>query len=239
MPAGSDAAKTPHTRCSPSPFRSPKGLIICATPPVARFHLRRRTRKQLRTLRCPRARSKNDPSGGSEFPAEAVACNSIPGWTFTGGAYLATNGQTASGAYTDGALLLNENNTPRTAAFTYAGLTVGQTYTVSFNVYGDNRPAPTYDPDWTITVNGNTTSGFDHTPGTFNGELVQFNFVATGNDTLTFSQTSDQQASPIFDDFAIAAVPEASTWAMMIVGFAGVGLMAYRRRNQAALLTAA
>jgi hypothetical protein len=32
-----------------------------------------------------------------------------------------------------------------------------------------------------------------------------------------------------------AAVPEASTWAMMILGFAGVGFMAYRRRNQVAL----
>lgn len=29
------------------------------------------------------------------------------------------------------------------------------------------------------------------------------------------------------------AVPEPSTWAMMILGFAGVGFMAYRRRNQA------
>ena len=34
------------------------------------------------------------------------------------------------------------------------------------------------------------------------------------------------------------AVPEASTWAMMILGFAGVGLMAYRRRNQNATLAA-
>jgi hypothetical protein len=27
-------------------------------------------------------------------------------------------------------------------------------------------------------------------------------------------------------------VPEASTWAMMILGFAGVGFLAYRRRGQ-------
>ena len=32
----------------------------------------------------------------------------------------------------------------------------------------------------------------------------------------------------------IAAVPEPSTWAMMILGFAGVGFMAYRRRENAA-----
>jgi hypothetical protein len=31
-----------------------------------------------------------------------------------------------------------------------------------------------------------------------------------------------------------AAVPEASTWAMMILGFAGVGLMTYRRRKTVA-----
>jgi hypothetical protein len=34
-------------------------------------------------------------------------------------------------------------------------------------------------------------------------------------------------------------VPEPSTWAMMILGFAGVGLMAYRRRSQIASLRAA
>ena len=33
----------------------------------------------------------------------------------------------------------------------------------------------------------------------------------------------------------VAAVPEPSTWAMMILGFAGVGFMAYRRRSNAML----
>jgi len=33
-----------------------------------------------------------------------------------------------------------------------------------------------------------------------------------------------------------SAVPEASTWAMMILGFAGVGFVTYRRRNQSAAL---
>jgi hypothetical protein len=28
--------------------------------------------------------------------------------------------------------------------------------------------------------------------------------------------------------------PESPTWAMMILGFVGVGLLAYRRRNQTA-----
>jgi PEP-CTERM motif len=36
---------------------------------------------------------------------------------------------------------------------------------------------------------------------------------------------------------AVAAVPEPSTWAMMILGFAGVGFMAYRRNGKRALVT--
>jgi outer membrane lipase/esterase len=35
-----------------------------------------------------------------------------------------------------------------------------------------------------------------------------------------------------------AAVPEPSTWAMMILGFAGVGFMAYRRKSKLALMAA-
>ncbi len=37
----------------------------------------------------------------------------------------------------------------------------------------------------------------------------------------------------------IAAVPEPSTWAMMILGFAGLGFIAYRRRNNTAMVRAA
>ena len=36
-----------------------------------------------------------------------------------------------------------------------------------------------------------------------------------------------------------SAVPEPSTWAMMVLGFAGLGFMAYRRRQSGSALTAA
>jgi hypothetical protein len=35
---------------------------------------------------------------------------------------------------------------------------------------------------------------------------------------------------------AIAAVPEPSTWAMMLLGFCGLGFMAYRRKSKPAVL---
>lgn len=41
------------------------------------------------------------------------------------------------------------------------------------------------------------------------------------------------------DGFSVSAIPEPSTWAMMLLGFAGVGFMTYRRRHQNSALTVA
>lgn len=61
----------------------------------------------------------------------------------------------------------------------------------------------------------------------------------TGNGNWTNPDPSTQNGQfisqlNIYADFT-AAVPEPSTWAMMILGFAGVGFMAYRRRNEGSL----
>jgi PEP-CTERM motif len=37
---------------------------------------------------------------------------------------------------------------------------------------------------------------------------------------------------------AVSSVPEPSTWAMMILGFAGLGFVAYRRKAKPALMAA-
>jgi hypothetical protein len=52
---------------------------------------------------------------------------------------------------------------------------------------------------------------------------------------LAFSSTTGIAVTPyvLNATFALtAAVPEASTWAMMVLGFAGVGFMAYRRKSK-------
>jgi hypothetical protein len=48
---------------------------------------------------------------------------------------------------------------------------------------------------------------------------------------FTINQTGAVSATAI-----TAAVPEPSTWAMMLLGFAGVGFMAYRRKSKPALV---
>lgn len=74
-------------------------------------------------------------------------------------------------------------------------------------------------------------------------KVDDFKFFESGDGS--YSDQNNRWSNPenrtstlyITADFtAVAAVPEASTWAMMILGFAGVGFMAYRRnRNQASL----
>lgn len=64
-------------------------------------------------------------------------------------------------------------------------------------------------------------------------------FLATSGDTIrsaTFSNDPVQDAFEVghFSGRIVAGVPEPSTWAMMILGFAGVGFMAYNRKSKPA-----
>jgi len=73
-------------------------------------------------------------------------------------------------------------------------------------------------------------------------QLEQLTFVADGLfSTIRFTDTSSVNSDPadgLLDTVSVAqvtaAVPEPATWAMMILGFAGVGFMAYRQKNSMA-----
>jgi hypothetical protein len=91
---------------------------------------------------------------------------------------------------------------------------------------------------------------------TFPTPLVQFNILQSFNDVRVTSLTDTSVAftftnDPLFQsgryfqaqfvtaaDLPVTSVPEPSTWAMMILGFAGVGFMAYRRKSKPALMAA-
>ena len=72
--------------------------------------------------------------------------------------------------------------------------------------------------------------GVNNTPG----GLWALTFGNGGNggdpNTLYFADGINGEANGLFG--SISAVPEPSTWAMMILGFAGVGFMAYRRSRK-------
>ncbi len=86
---------------------------------------------------------------------------------------------------------------------------------------------------FTANLTGNLTSGnginFNNTPlnyswsgGTFTFEVFDVTNMAVGG---TSQLTGEIHLT------SVAPVPEPGTWAMMIVGFAGVGFVAYRRRR--------
>ena len=68
-----------------------------------------------------------------------------------------------------------------------------------------------------------------------------------GNGTIQFVGTfnSISWTNPVFENWygfqvgTVAAVPEPATWAMMILGFFGIGFMAYRRKSSASGLRVA
>jgi hypothetical protein len=97
---------------------------------------------------------------------------------------------------------------------------------------------------------GDTVSGFTIStlgglgPFNLNGVTISdLNFSEIGGGTYnTVTQHWDNPEGAtshlyITADFT-AAVPEPSTWAMMILGFGGIGFMAYRRRSKPALMAA-
>jgi PEP-CTERM motif len=82
--------------------------------------------------------------------------------------------------------------------------------------------------------------------GTLVGKIGAGNFFAIGThfsgpanatgELRLYYWDSNNGDNTQFVTAQISAVPEPSTWAMMILGFAGVSFLAYRRRNQAAAL---
>jgi PEP-CTERM motif len=87
-----------------------------------------------------------------------------------------------------------------------------------------SNPSPPDKPDPTTTFNVWGLGGTSGILGTTASNDVNTYF----NGTYSISTVS-----------SVSAVPEPSTWAMMILGFAGVGAMAYRRSRKGTILSAA
>jgi hypothetical protein len=121
----------------------------------------------------------------------------------------------------------------------------GANYQLQFGLSDENGPNGVTTLD--VTIGSQTTvftltadnSGFFHKPLT----TQTIDYVATsGNTAISFIETATNDGGNndalidgvSFQGPAVAgAVPEPSTWAMMILGFVGLGFMGYRRRKSA------
>ena len=66
---------------------------------------------------------------------------------------------------------------------------------------------------------------------------TEFSFIetATSNSTVLAFGLEQRSGYSGLDDISVTAVPEPATWAMMLLGFAAVGFVAYRRNHRAAV----
>ena len=123
---------------------------------------------------------------------------------------------------------------------------IGATYSVSFwlNIFSSSPNFPN-----AVTLSWGNSIIFDQTDLSADG-WTQYSFVETAVSTTTlleFGLRQDPGASGL-DDISVVqitpgtdpipAVPEPSTWAMMILGFAGIGFMAFRRKSKPAMMAA-
>ncbi len=131
---------------------------------------------------------------------------------------------------------------------TVAGL-LGQTYTVSFWVGNVVDPNNVFGQSTTVNllVDGLAVLSAVNEDGAGQPTQVwkQFTYEGFGaTDSITFTFLSGDPRDDFnsgFDSVVIStvgAVPEPSTWAMMIFGFAGVAFIAYRRKSRSAPMIA-
>jgi PEP-CTERM motif len=107
----------------------------------------------------------------------------------------------------------------------------GDTYTVSFWAFDGGANG---DPAAFLTVSvGSASETFNDTVATYTEGT--FTFVGTGSDTISIAAQTDP-SEWVVDDVSVtgSTVPEPATWAMMLIGFAGLGFVGYRRQPKLA-----
>jgi hypothetical protein len=162
----------------------------------------------------------------------------------------ATNSATSTSAVINYTTDLFTSSTPFVTNFSsLAGLDPTQNFAVNYNAF---TPAAGSSQGFTFfTIFGAFDAGFQS--NTTTSSLIPANTLAPNttyefqldySDRLhggpdnngNFTEQGFDVRTLGFFTTGVGAVPEPSTWAMMILGFAGVGFMAYRRRKPAAAL---
>jgi hypothetical protein len=168
-------------------------------------------------------------------------------WDAANGGASNWDGKTASGVGNFAAL--DGDFGTRAITQTISGLTPGAQYYLSFNFAFSQQEKWNGDTLQNLTVGfGNnfttTTPTFDLAEHSFSGWKSDGMFVTanSNSEVLSFLAYGNVPVPPfalVSDVSLTGGVPELSTWAMMLTGFAGLGFAGYRRRAKALARSAA
>ena len=163
-------------------------------------------------------------SGASEYQFAAHGGSAYPSPSPALSAALTINGKTFN---EDPTIYADFQESTKSSgifqAFAGVGPIDNDTVSLALNVYTDDPNAPEF---------SSLAAPFSYTYVTGGDNSGHFTF---GADNLSLLSNTVSQTNPTFT----AAVPEPSTWAMMILGFCGVGFMAYRRKQHGSALSVA
>jgi choice-of-anchor C domain-containing protein len=114
----------------------------------------------------------------------------------------------------------------------------GQTYAVNFFLAG-NPDGGTGAKLAILSANGGqqqsdtfTVTGSD-SHSNMGWTAYSYGFTATGpSTTLSFASATGTPYGPALDNVSVVAVPEPASWALMILGFGGLGAVLRRQRRQ-------
>jgi hypothetical protein len=178
--------------------------------------------------------------GNYAYPGANGTPSTFDHWTYQGGAGLIDTSQGSNDWY---------GNTPPSGfgpnqfAFVQggAGSILSQTFTsasagtTTVSWLEGGRPASfgccNGDETYKVLLNDIQIGLFSTTSGQ-NFELeTATGLLNVGLNTLSFVGQTNADETAFFDNVSVAAVPEASTWAMMLLGFAGLGFVAVRRKS--------
>jgi hypothetical protein len=140
--------------------------------------------------------------------------------------------QPGHGFYVDLDGSTGSNNDPAGQLTSVLSFDAG-TYTLHFDLAGNLRGAPPQSTtvnlgDFATTLTPSNTTAF--TPQSFT-----FTTATAGKLVFTENGPSDQQGNLLDNVQLVAGVAEPATWAMMLVGFGGLGGLLRAQRRKAAL----
>ena len=178
-------------------------------------------------------------SNPGSFITLGVGSQSLAGWTISGGSidYIGSYWQASDGVRS----VDLAGNAPGTISQSISGLAAGSRYIVSFDLAGNpDGPPPIKNVD--VTIDG-ATLGFafpigSNTRTSMGWQPYSFTFFASGSSAIlsfaAFNQSPGFYGAALDNVSVASAVPELATWAMMLTGFFGLGMLARRRRLLAA-----
>ncbi|HLL27669.1 MAG TPA: DUF642 domain-containing protein [Xanthobacteraceae bacterium] len=175
----------------------------------------------------------NDPWSGPSFPGWSVVGNNVDivSASFSPGgapAYQGTQFLDLVGYGSTGDILQTFN--------TQAGKTYALSFAYGNNPWSTSTAAAAFDVLGNSGLLAGTITHSGSTTGNINWVVYTGTFVAdSSSTTLRFDNTiGGGSGGVLLDAVSVSAVPELSTWAMMLIGFAGMGFVAYWRARKSA-----